>query len=86
MRHSFTKNNTRQKPIKIATSMQKAPLKKVVAYTYRELACGDGIIARIPIEILECGHEVVQKQDMYGYTNAYKRRCIKCLEEIKEDL
>lgn len=32
-------------------------------------------------ERLECGHIVVQKRDMIGPTNAYRRRCGKCARE-----
>jgi hypothetical protein len=30
---------------------------------------------------LECGHEQHQRVDHIGPTNAYKRRCLKCLRE-----
>ena len=30
------------------------------------------------IEVLECGHEQPQKQDIYGPTNASRRRCRRC--------
>lgn len=29
-------------------------------------------------ELLECGHIVRIKEDIYGQTNAYRRRCAKC--------
>lgn len=29
-------------------------------------------------EYLECGHRVIQKSDIYGPTNATRRRCRKC--------
>jgi hypothetical protein len=32
----------------------------------------------IRMEVLECGHEQRQKSDIYGPTNAYKRRCRQC--------
>jgi hypothetical protein len=32
-------------------------------------------------ETLECGHEQRQKEDIYGPTNAYKRRCRRCADE-----
>ncbi len=32
------------------------------------------------VEVLECGHKVTQKEDIYGPTNAYKRRCRQCVE------
>ena len=31
-----------------------------------------------PYEILSCGHEIMQKRDIHGYTNASRRRCWKC--------
>jgi len=30
------------------------------------------------VERLECGHVIARKQDIYGYTNAHRRRCRKC--------
>lgn len=29
-------------------------------------------------ELYECGHRALRKQDIYGFTNAYKRRCRRC--------
>jgi hypothetical protein len=29
-------------------------------------------------ETLECGHTIHRKHDIYGYTNAYRRRCRHC--------
>lgn len=29
-------------------------------------------------EVLECGHVQIQKSDIYGPTNAYRRRCLGC--------
>ncbi len=34
------------------------------------------------MEELECGHTVRRKQDIYGYTNAYRRRCCWCAREM----
>lgn len=31
------------------------------------------------IEVLECGHQQSRKEDIYGPTNAYRRRCHRCL-------
>lgn len=45
------------------------PLRKIVS------RYSDGV--RL-IEVLECGHHVRQKQDIYGPTNAYRRRCRFC--------
>jgi len=36
------------------------------------------------VEILECGHEQPRKEDIYGPTNALRRRCRRCLQE-RED-
>ncbi len=32
------------------------------------------------IEVLECGHEQAERQDIYGATNAYRRKCRNCLK------
>jgi hypothetical protein len=32
-------------------------------------------------ELLECGHIQSPKQDIYGETNATRRRCFQCLKE-----
>lgn len=53
------------------------PLRKIV----REftIKTNDGIYTLYrPMEELECGHIVRQKTDIYGTTNAYKRRCKEC--------
>jgi hypothetical protein len=34
----------------------------------------------VPFETLECGHEIVAKRDLMGFTNAKRRRCWKCKE------
>lgn len=36
-------------------------------------------------EVLECGHEQRQKTDIYGPTNAYRRRCRQCPTVAKSD-
>jgi hypothetical protein len=35
------------------------------------------------VEVLECGHKQTQKEDIYGPTNAYKRRCRKCASAVR---
>jgi hypothetical protein len=35
------------------------------------------------VEVLECGHEQREKQDIYGPTNAYRRRCRQCAKEAR---
>lgn len=47
-----------------------APLRKVVRCFTTE--------AGVERERLECGHVINRKQDIYGPTNAYRRRCRKC--------
>jgi hypothetical protein len=37
------------------------------------------------VELFECGHWKMPKQDFYGETNAYRRRCRKCLEGKPKD-
>lgn len=52
------------------------PLRKVVRFYMKKL---DGFkYTEFPFELLACGHEIQQKRDIYGYTNAYSRRCWKC--------
>lgn len=47
-----------------------APLRKVVgADTYHSTT----------VEILECGHDQRQREDMIGDTYATRRRCVQCL-------
>ena len=45
------------------------PLRKIVSTEYR----GD-----TPFETLECGHTIMAKRDLMGFTNAARRRCRKC--------
>lgn len=33
-------------------------------------------------ELYECGHRAVRKSDIYGFTNAYKRRCRRCRDGV----
>lgn len=53
------------------------PLRNIVKRINEERISG-GTVYTVEIEVLECGHEQLRKQDMYGYTNAYRRRCKKC--------
>lgn len=54
-----------------------APLRKIVStrmdWTTRRL-----------IEVYECGHERPQPTDIYGPTNAYRRRCRRCKIALTE--
>lgn len=46
------------------------PLRKVVAESVNEHGAHT--------ETLECGHVILRKKDLFGYTNAVRRRCRKC--------
>jgi hypothetical protein len=48
------------------------PLRKIVSTRYR---------GETPFETLECGHEIMAKRDLMGFTNAERRRCRKCKKE-----
>jgi hypothetical protein len=53
------------------------PLRKIVSTEFK----GDA-----PYETLECGHTMIAKRDLMGFTNAYRRRCWQCkTEATKED-
>ncbi len=52
-------------------SAAKAPLRKIVGYETNTLG--------LSYEILECGHRKRPRQDIYGETNAIRRRCKKCV-------
>jgi len=54
------------------TMARKGPLRRVVEH----LGCLPGEFT--PSEKLECGHIQRVVQDIYGPTNAYKRRCRQC--------
>lgn len=54
------------------------PLKKIVReFVIYERVQGLGEMPRYREE-LECGHIMPQKRDIYGYTNATRRRYWKC--------
>jgi hypothetical protein len=48
------------------------PLRKIVGYA------GDKKYPALTYELLECGHKMLPRRDMFGETNAYRRRCRKC--------
>jgi hypothetical protein len=68
--------------------MNKPPLRKVVSidivpssqYFQKETMPGE-----TRVEKLECGHWQMPKRDIYGETNAYRRRCKKCLNGKPKD-
>ena len=56
-----------------------APLRKIVDRVWVEsglMMYGKPLM--VMRDKLECGHLVAAKQDIYGPTNAYRRRCRKC--------
>lgn len=60
-----------------------APLRKVIGHIqieagYHEATC---MTLYYTHELLECFHHQMQKQDIYGPTNATKRRCHACVKE-----
>ena len=51
------------------------PLRKVVAEGANEHGA--------QTETLECGHTIRRKSDLFGHTNAYRRRCRLCRDAAK---
>jgi len=47
-----------------------SPLRRVVDWRLNQYGS--------PVDILECGHEMIRRQDHYGYYAADRRRCGKC--------
>ncbi len=75
---------------------RKAPLRKIIATDILPVGVGTIYEASVSIlqEVYECGHVSLPKEDIYGRTNAVKRRCMDCLknnprhvdiEKYKED-
>jgi hypothetical protein len=56
----------------MATNKAKHPLRKVIARIQHPE------IPSSMVELYECGHYRFPKQDIYGETNANRRRCHKC--------
>lgn len=61
---------------------RKGPLRKIVAVISLPIGCDlDRPIpgaASCGHELLECGHVQLPREDIYGPTNATRRRCWKC--------
>ena len=55
-----------------AAAQKLGPLRRVVAEGANEHG--------VATETLECGHTIRRKSDIYGPTNAYRRRCRHCRE------
>lgn len=59
-----------------------APLRKIVGREKRRIGTTwVGLPIEIEREVLECGHKVEPRKDIYGETNAYRRRCGWCLRQ-----
>ena len=59
-----------------------APLRKILRREKRLIGTSwTGRPIEIEREVLECGHKVEPKKDIYGETNAYRRRCVWCLRQ-----
>jgi hypothetical protein len=54
-----------------------APLRKVLGIIGWKIEDRPGS-AVVSHELYECGHHYRQKEDIYGPTNAYRRRCTHC--------
>lgn len=62
------------------------PLRKIVGYVKESIGHHDTLGEMfIDREELECGHIIPIKQDMFGETNATRRRCRKCGEGKESD-
>src|SRR5262245_51688977 len=59
---------------------RRGPLRKVVGYQNETKWTGEKAIA-LMYEILECGHHQRPVRDLYGETQAARRRCQQCLAE-----
>ena len=57
-----------------------APLRKIVEFTWEALTPGGTEIRK---EKLECGHTQAIKSDIYGQTHPVRRRCRKCLKNVR---
>lgn len=58
-----------------------APLRKIVERQFVDVPMPSGRKLTRIYELLECGHRQPEKSDIYGPTNADRRRCRKCLKE-----
>ncbi len=50
------------------------PLRRVLGVVEETMPSGVGLLR----ERLECGHVVPIREDIFGRTNAYRRRCRRC--------
>ena len=59
-----------------------APLRRVMKIVKVPVTYSTGNTYEFVRELLECGHTQGIKQDIYGPTNAYRRRCRQCLAAL----
>lgn len=60
------------------------PLRKVVDHAhYVDVSSTPGQEMILRHELLECGHAILPKHDIYGETNATRRRCRKCRKDAQ---
>ena len=65
---------------------QKAlPLRQIVGHVKRSIGNDGEFEYFVNDELLECGHQMRPRQDMFGTTNAQKRRCERCAEQEPTD-
>lgn len=59
------------------------PLRRIIREEPRCIGLhpDDDVGIAVVVEVLECGHEVRKKSDLFGPTNAYRRRCKRCGKE-----
>jgi hypothetical protein len=63
--------------------LKPAPLRKVIGHIEIEAGYSEDLCGMLYYnhELLECFHHQAQKQDIYGPTNAARRRCLQCQKE-----
>lgn len=57
------------------------PLRRIVSTRLEPLMLADGVTPSEylrPVEVLECGHTMPPRSDIFGETNAGSRRCAEC--------
>lgn len=63
-----------------------SPLRAVVGFVNVEIVGPiTGEVTVVQRELLECGHVVRIKRDIFGETNASRRRCRKCKGDRADD-
>jgi hypothetical protein len=60
------------------------PLRKIIGYRQVDVSLTPGMPMFLQHEVYECGHTALAKHDIYGETNAVRRRCRKCREQANK--